>query len=40
MTTQEILEATEGLDFLTSSHFVRAYPISREWLMLLYRQRD
>ena len=37
---QGIREAAEFLDFDTPSDFVRAYPMSREWLTLLIRRMD
>ena len=40
LTTQGIREATEVLGFDTPSDFVRAYPMSREWLTLLIRRMD
>ncbi len=40
LTTQGIHEATEVLGFDTPSDFVRAYPMSREWLTLLIRRMD
>ena len=40
LTTQGIRGATEVLGFDTPSDFVRAYPMSREWLTLLMRQMD
>ena len=40
LTAQGIREATEVLGFDTSSDFVRAYPMSREWLTLLIRRMD
>ena len=35
-----IREAAQVLDFDTPSDFVRAYPVSREWLALLIRRMD
>ena len=35
-----IREAAQALDFDTPSDFVRAYPMSREWLTLLIRRMD
>ncbi len=35
-----IRQATETLGFATPSDFVRAYPMSREWLTLLLRRMD
>ncbi len=40
LTTQGIREAADFLDFATPSDFVRAYPMSREWLTLLIRRVD
>ncbi len=40
LTTQGIREAADFLDFDTPSDFVRAYPVSREWLTLLIRRMD
>ena len=40
LTAQGVREATEVLGFATPSDFVRAYPMSREWLMLLIRCMD
>ncbi len=40
LTTQGIREAAYFLDFATPSDFVRAYPMSREWLTLLIRRMD
>ena len=40
LTTQGIREATELLGFDTPSDFVRAYPMSREWMTLLLRRMD
>ena len=40
LATQGIREATEVLGFDTPSDFVRAYPMSREWLTLLIRRMD
>ena len=40
LTAQGIREATEVLGFDTPSDFVRAYPMSREWLTLLLRRMD
>ena len=40
LTTKGIREATEVLGFDTPSDFVRAYPMSREWLTLLIRRMD
>ena len=40
LTTQGIREAAEVLGFATPSDFVRAYPMSREWLTLLIRRMD
>ncbi len=39
-TTKGIREAAEFLGFATPSDFVRAYPVSREWLALLIRRMD
>ena len=40
LTAQGISEAAETLGFATPSDFVRAYPVSREWLTLLVRRMD
>ena len=40
LTTRGIGEAAVALGFPTSSDFVRAYPMSREWLALLIRRMD
>ncbi|MYB47691.1 MAG: helix-turn-helix domain-containing protein, partial [Dehalococcoidia bacterium] len=40
LTTKGIREAADFLDFDTPSDFVRAYPMSREWLTLLIRRMD
>ena len=40
LTARGIREAVQLLDFDTPSDFVRAYPVSREWLALLIRQMD
>ena len=40
LTAQGISEATGILGFETPSDFVRAYPVSREWLTLLVRRMD
>ena len=40
LTTQGIREAACVLGFETPSDFVRAYPMSREWLTLLIRRMD
>ena len=40
LTAKGIREATGGLGFGTPSDFVRAYPMSREWLTLLIRRMD
>ena len=40
LTTNGIREAAGGLGFATPSDFVRAYPVSREWLTLLVRRMD
>ena len=40
LTAQGIREAAEFLDFATPSDFVRAYPMSKEWLTLLIRRMD
>ena len=40
LTTQGVREAAEVLGFDTPSDFVRAYPMSREWLTLLIRRMD
>ncbi len=39
LTTKGIRQATGVLGFETPSDFVRTYPMSREWLMLLVRRR-
>ena len=39
-TAQGIREAAGSLGFDTPSDFVRAYPVSREWLALLVRRMD
>ena len=39
-TTKGIREAAEFLGFATPSDFVRAYPVSKEWLALLIRRMD
>ena len=39
-TTKGIRETAEFLGFATPSDFVRAYPVSREWLTLLIRRMD
>ena len=38
LTARGIREAVQLLDFDTPSDFVRAYPMSREWLTLLIRR--
>ena len=40
LTAQGIRQAAELLGFGTPSDFVRAYPVSREWLTLLIRRMD
>ena len=40
LTASGIGEAAETLGFETPSDFVRAYPVSREWLALLIRRMD
>ena len=40
LTAKGIGEAAGGLGFATPSDFVRAYPVSREWLTLLIRRMD
>ena len=40
LTAGGICEAGQVLDFDTPSDFVRAYPMSREWLTLLIRRMD
>ena len=40
LTAKGIGEAAQVLGFATPSDFVRAYPLSREWLMLLIRRMD
>ena len=40
LTASGVGEAAWTLDFATSSDFVRAYPMSREWLTLLLRRMD
>ena len=40
LTARGIGEAAETLGFATPSDFVRAYPVSREWLTLLIRRMD
>ena len=40
LTANGIGEAAGILDFKTPSDFVRAYPVSREWLALLIRRMD
>ena len=40
LTANGIREATEILGFATPSDFVRAYPMSKEWLTLLIRRMD
>ena len=40
LTAQGIRHAAELLGFATPSDFVRAYPVSREWLTLLIRRMD
>ncbi len=40
LTAQGIRQAAELLGFATPADFVRAYPVSREWLALLIRRMD
>ena len=40
LTTKGLRQATGVLGFATPSDFVRAYPLSREWLALLIRRMD
>ena len=40
LTAKGIRQAAEVLGFATPSDFVRAYPVSREWLALLNRRMD
>lgn len=40
LTAEGIREAADFFDFETPSDFVRAYPMSREWLALLLRRMD
>ena len=40
LTAQGVREATEVLGYDTPSEYVRAYPMSREWLTLLLRRMD
>ena len=40
LTAKGIGEAAETFGFATPSDFVRAYPVSREWLTLLIRRMD
>ena len=40
LTANGIRQAAELLSFATPSDFVRAYPVSREWLTLLIRRMD
>ena len=40
LTARGIREAAQVLDINTPSDFVRAYPMSREWLTLLLRRMD
>ena len=40
LTKKGIAEATDALGFDASSEFVRAYPVSRQWLALLLRRMD
>ena len=40
LTANGIRQAAESLGFATPSDFVRAYPVSREWLALLIRRMD
>ncbi len=40
LTANGVKETAEVLDFATPSDFVRAYPMSKEWLTLLLRRMD
>ena len=40
LTAKGIRQAAVGLGFAMPSDFVRAYPMSREWLTLLIRRMD
>ena len=40
LTSEGIAEASEALGFATPSEFVRAYPVSQQWLTLLLRRMD
>ena len=40
LTAEGIEEASAALGFATPSEFVRAYPVSRQWLTLLLRRMD
>ena len=40
LTAEGIREASAALDFATPSEFVRAYPVSQQWLTLLLRRMD
>ena len=40
VTANGVREAAQVLGFATPSDFVRAYPVSREWLTLLIRRMD
>lgn len=40
LTGKGIAEAFDALDFDVQSDFVRAYPVSRQWLALLIRRMD
>ncbi len=40
LTSEGIGEASDALGFATPSEFVRAYPVSRQWLTLLLRRMD
>ena len=40
LTANGVRQAAEVLGFATPSEFVRAYPVSREWLTLLIRRMD
>jgi len=40
LTRKGIAEAADALDYYAASDFVRAYPVSRQWLALLIRRMD
>ena len=40
LTRKGIAEAADALDYDAPSEFVRAYPVSRQWLALLIRRMD